>query len=63
MVGSGCVTAENEPVGDMISDIAEMFVGKSADKDRSDRMSASEFSSAIDWVLDHFTIITFKRAA
>tara|TARA_X000001382_G_scaffold101953_1_gene76654 strand:- start:9927 stop:10604 length:678 start_codon:yes stop_codon:yes gene_type:complete len=45
----------------MISDIAEMFVGKSADKDRSDRMSASEFSNAIDWVLEHFTIITFTE--
>jgi hypothetical protein len=56
-----CYCPENEPVGDMISDIAEMFVGKSADKDRLDRMGASEFSNAIDWVLDHFTIITFKE--
>tara|TARA_R110002096_G_scaffold111202_1_gene242808 strand:- start:539 stop:1477 length:939 start_codon:yes stop_codon:yes gene_type:complete len=56
-----CYCPENEPVGDMISDIAEMFVGKSADKDRSDRMSNLEFSNAIDWVLSHFTIITFEE--
>jgi len=56
-----CYCPENEPVGDMISDIAEMFVGKSADKERNDRMSATEFSNAIDWVLDHFTIISFKE--
>jgi hypothetical protein len=45
----------------MISDIAEMFVGKSADKDRSDRMNSTEFSTAIDWVLDHFTIVSFEE--
>lgn len=56
-----CYCPENEPVGDMISDIAEMLVGKSADKDRSDRMNNLEFSTAIDWVLDHFTIITFEE--
>jgi len=56
-----CYCPENEPVGDMISDIAEMFVGKSADKDRKDRMSSTEFSTAIDWVLQHFTIITFEE--
>jgi hypothetical protein len=56
-----CYCPENEPVGDMISDIAEMFVGKSADKDRSDRMNSTEFSTAIDWVLDHFTIISFEE--
>tara|TARA_R110002073_G_scaffold197332_2_gene356463 strand:+ start:1512 stop:2447 length:936 start_codon:yes stop_codon:yes gene_type:complete len=56
-----CYCPENEPVGDMISDIAEMFVGKSADKDRADRMSSTEFSTAIDWVLQHFTIITFEE--
>jgi len=56
-----CYCPENEPVGDMISDIAEMLVGKSADKDRSDRMSGKEFSDAIDWVLEHFTIISFEE--
>ena len=56
-----CYCPENEPVGDMITDIAEMFVGKSSDKDRNDRMKAYEFSTAIDWVLDHFTILSFEE--
>ena len=54
-----CYCPENEPIGDMITDIAEMFIGQTADRDRSDRMSASVFNRAIDWVLDHFTIVTF----
>ncbi len=54
-----CYCPENEPIGDMITDIAEMFIGQTADRDRSDRMSASVFNKAIDWVLDHFTIVTF----
>lgn len=57
-----CYCPENEPIGDMITEIAEMYVGRTADKDSATRMSQSVFDRAIDWVLDHFTIVSFEHS-
>lgn len=52
---------ENEPVGDLMIDIAEMYCGKTADKDFSDRMNQDDYLSAIDWAYKHFTVLTFDE--
>tara|TARA_R100001244_G_scaffold9274_2_gene11368 strand:- start:10651 stop:11601 length:951 start_codon:yes stop_codon:yes gene_type:complete len=57
-----CYCPENEPVGDMITELAEMYVGRTADKDKPERMSSSIFKKAISWVLEHFVIVTFAEA-
>jgi hypothetical protein len=57
-----CYCPENEPVGDMITDIAEMYAGRTADKDNPSRMTLTTFNNAIDWVLDHFTVVTFNSS-
>jgi len=52
---------ENEPVGDLMIDIAEMYCGKTADKDYSDRINTSEFLEAIFWAYEHFTVLVFNE--
>ena len=52
---------ENEPVGDLMIDIAEMYCGKTADKDFSDRMNQDDYLMAIDWAYKHFTVLTFDE--
>tara|TARA_R110002020_G_scaffold101665_3_gene239318 strand:- start:1567 stop:2499 length:933 start_codon:yes stop_codon:yes gene_type:complete len=50
---------ENEPVGDLMIDIAEMYCGKTADRDFSDRVDQSKYLEAINWAYEHFTVLTF----
>lgn len=52
---------ENEPVGDLMIDIAEMYCGKTADKEFSDRVDQNKYLEAIQWAYDHFTVITFEE--
>ena len=52
---------ENEPVGDLMIDIAEMYCGKTADKDFSDRVNQDDYLMAIDWAYKHFTVLTFDE--
>ena len=52
---------ENEPVGDLMIDIAEMYCGKTADKDFSDRMNQDDYLMSIDWAYKHFTVLTFDE--
>ena len=52
---------ENEPVGDLMIDIAEMYCGKTADKDFSDRINQDDYLMAIDWAYKHFTVLTFDE--
>ena len=52
---------ENEPVGDLMIDIAEMYCGKTADKDFSDRIDQTEYLRAIDWAYEHFSVLTFDE--
>ena len=52
---------ENEPVGDLMIDIAEMYIGNSADKDKNTRMNQDEFGMGIRWAYEHFTVITFDE--
>tara|TARA_B100001093_G_scaffold49800_1_gene42319 strand:- start:1577 stop:2509 length:933 start_codon:yes stop_codon:yes gene_type:complete len=52
---------ENEPVGDLMIDIAEMYCGKTADKEFSSRMDKDKYLEAIRWAYNHFTVITFEE--
>ena len=52
---------ENEPVGDLMIDIAEMICGKTADKDFNNRMTSDEFMRALQWSYDHFHILSFDE--
>jgi hypothetical protein len=52
---------ENEPIGDLMIDIAEMYCGKTADKEFSDRISQDNYLRAIEWAYDHFTVLTFEE--
>jgi len=52
---------ENEPVGDLMIDIAEMYCGNTADKDFSSRVNQDEYLRAIQWAYDHFTVLTFDE--
>jgi len=52
---------ENEPVGDLMIDIAEMYCGKTADKEFSDRINQHDYLMAIDWAYRHFTVLTFEE--
>jgi len=52
---------ENEPVGDLMIDIAEMYCGNTADKDFGNRMNQSDYLAAIDWAYNHFTVLTFDE--
>lgn len=52
---------ENEPIGDLMIDIAEMYCGKTADKEFSDRVNQDEYLQAIDWAYNHFTVLTFDE--
>ena len=52
---------ENEPVGDLMIDIAEMYCGKTADKDFNDRVNQVEYMNAINWAYEHFTVLTFDE--
>ena len=52
---------ENEPIGDLMIDIAEMYIGNTADKDKFDRMNQDDFLIAIDWAYEHFSVITFDE--
>jgi|TARA_R110002167_G_scaffold85734_2_gene232389 twinkle protein len=52
---------ENEPVGDLMIDIAEMYCGNTADKDYGARMNQSEYLQAIEWAYNHFTVLTFDE--
>lgn len=56
-----CYCPENEPVGEMMIDLAEMFIGMTADKTKSTRMDKSVLDAAIDWVMDHFKVLSFPR--
>ena len=50
---------ENERIGDLMIDIAEMYCGKTADKEFNDRMNQDDYLNAISWAYDHFTVLTF----
>jgi len=50
---------ENEPIGDLMIDIAEMYCGKTADKEFTERISQDNYLRAIEWAYDHFTVLTF----
>ena len=52
---------ENEPVGDLMIDIAEMYCGKTADKDFNDRVNQVDYMNAINWAYEHFTVLTFDE--
>jgi len=52
---------ENEPVGDLMIDIAEMYCGKTADKDFTDRIDDFQFLQAISWAYKHFIVLTFSE--
>ena len=52
---------ENEPVGDLMIDIAEMYCGKTADKDFSNRVDGDRYLAAIKWAYEHFTVLTFDE--
>lgn len=52
---------ENEPVGDLMIDIAEMYCGKTADKEFSNRVDGDKYIEAIRWAYKHFTVITFEE--
>ena len=52
---------ENEPVGDLMIDIAEMYCGKTADKEFSDRVNQDQYLEAINWAYNHFTVLTFEE--
>ena len=52
---------ENEPIGDLMIDIAEMYCGKTADKEFSDRISQDNYLRAIEWAYEHFTVLTFDE--
>lgn len=52
---------ENEPIGDLMIDIAEMYCGKTADKEFSDRISQDNYLRAIEWAYEHFTVLTFEE--
>ena len=52
---------ENEPVGDLMIDIAEMYCGKTADKDFSNRVNQVDYMNAISWAYEHFTVLTFDE--
>ena len=52
---------ENEPVGDLMIDIAEMFCGNTADKDFHNRVNQDEYLTAINWAYEHFTVLTFDE--
>ena len=52
---------ENEPVGDLMIDIAEQYCGNTADKDFNGRMNQSDYLLAIEWAYNHFTVLTFDE--
>ena len=52
---------ENEPVGDLMIDIAEMYCGGTADRDFNDRINQEEYLRGINWAYDHFTVLTFDE--
>ena len=52
---------ENEPIGDLMIDIAEMYCGKTADKEFGDRISQDNYLRAVEWAYDHFTVLTFEE--
>jgi twinkle protein len=52
---------ENEPVGDLMIDIAEMYCGKTADKEFNTRMDGEKYLEGIRWAYNHFTVITFEE--
>jgi twinkle protein len=52
---------ENEPVGDLMIDIAEMYCGKTADKEFADRVNQDQYLEAINWAYNHFTVLTFEE--
>lgn len=52
---------ENEPVGDLMIDIAEMYCGKTADKEFGDRVNQDQYLEAINWAYNHFTVLTFEE--
>jgi hypothetical protein len=52
---------ENEPIGDLMIDIAEMYCGKTADKEFSDRINQDDYLQAIEWAYNHFTVLTFDE--
>ena len=52
---------ENEPIGDLMIDIAEMYCGKTADKEFNDRITQDDYLNAISWAYDHFTVLTFDE--
>ena len=54
-----CYCPENEPVGEMVIDLAEMFIGMTADKTKSERMDRSVFDAACAWVMEHFKVVSF----
>ena len=56
-----CYCPENEPVGDMVIDLAEMFIGLTADKTKSERMDKSVFDAACRWVMKHFKVVSFPN--
>jgi hypothetical protein len=52
---------ENEPVGDLMIDIAEMYCGNTADRDFHNRVNQDEYLTAINWAYEHFTVLTFDE--
>tara|TARA_R110002074_G_scaffold79946_1_gene179970 strand:- start:3089 stop:4066 length:978 start_codon:yes stop_codon:yes gene_type:complete len=56
-----CYCPENEPVGDMIIDLAEMFIGMTADKTKNERMDRTVFDAACAWVMEHFKVLSFPK--
>jgi len=52
---------ENEPVGDLMIDIAEMYCGKTADREYTDRINQDDYLEAINWAYNHFTVLTFEE--
>lgn len=52
---------ENEPVGDLMIDIAEMYCGKTADKEFKERIDGDTYINAIRWAYNHFTVVTFEE--
>lgn len=56
-----CYCPENEPVGDMIIDLAEMFIGMTADKTKDERMDKNVFDAACNWVIKHFKVVSFPN--
>ena len=48
-------------VGDLMIDIAEMYCGKTADKEFKDRIDGDSYMNAIRWAYNHFTVVTFEE--